>query len=246
MNKGMGDFTLNLFNPNQLLRNINSFSNLVFFTGITVLTIGLYFALIVAPNDYQQGAMVKIMYLHVPSAWLSLGIYSSIAVMSLVYLITKTPICALISKSLAPIGIIFTSIVLISGILWGRPMWGVWWVWDARLTSVLLLFFIYLGLILIYRMDGKRNSYFKIASVYALLGFINIPIVKYSVDWWNTLHQPASVMRMDGPTIHYSMLYPLLFVFFGFSLISLYFLSQALKFEILNNKFKARRIKEKF
>ena len=235
-----------LFNQNQLLKNINRYSNLVSFVGIAVLTIGLYFALIVAPNDYQQGMMVKIMYLHVPSAWLSLGIYSSIAAMSLVYLITKTPICALISKSLAPIGLMFTSIVLVSGIFWGRPMWGVWWVWDARLTSVLLLFFIYLGLILIYRMDGKRNSYFKIASVYALLGFINIPIVKYSVDWWNTLHQPASVIRMDGPTIHYSMLYPLLFVFCGFCLISLYFLSQTLKFEILNNKFKARRYKEKY
>ena len=237
---------MNLLNPNQLLRNINRFSNLVFFTGIVALTIGLYFALIVAPNDYQQGIMVKIMYLHVPSAWLSLGIYSSISVMSLLYLITKTPVSALISKSLAPIGLMFTSIVLISGIFWGRPMWGVWWVWDARLTSVLLLFFIYLGLILIYRMDGKRNSYLKIASVYALLGFINIPIVKYSVDWWNTLHQPASVIRMDGPTIHYSMLYPLLFVFFGFCLISLYFLSQTLKLEILNNKFKARRLKEKY
>ena len=237
---------MNFFSPNHLLGNINKYSNFVFFFGIALLVIGFYFAFFVAPNDYQQGVMVKIMYLHVPAAWLSLGIYSSIAVMSLVYLITKTPVAALIGKSLAPIGFIFTSIVLISGVFWGRPMWGVWWVWDARLTSVLLLFFIYLGLILIYRLDGKRNSYFKIAAVYTLLGFINIPIVKYSVEWWNTLHQPASVMRMDGPTIHYSMLYPLIFVFLGFCLISLYLLSQSLKFEILNNKFKSRRIKKKY
>ena len=236
MNKGVGDLTLNLFNPNQLLRNINRFSNLVFFIGITVLTIGFYFALIVAPNDYQQGVMVKIMYLHVPSAWLSLGIYSSIAVMSLVYLITKTPICALISKSLAPIGIIFTSIVLISGILWGRPMWGVWWVWDARLTSVLLLFFIYLGLILIYRMDGKRNSYFKIASVYALLGFINIPIVKYSVDWWNTLHQPASVLRVGGPSIDEAMLWPLLLMAVAFKTYYIWAVLIRIRADIISNK----------
>ena len=135
---------MNLFSPNHLHSNINKFSNLVFSFGIVILMIGFYFAFFIAPNDYQQGIMVKIMYLHVPSAWLSLAIYSSITIMSILYLITKTPITALIVKSLAPIGFIFTSIVLISGIFWGRPMWGVWWVWDARLTSVLLLFFIYL------------------------------------------------------------------------------------------------------
>ncbi len=236
---------MNLFSPNHLHSNINKFSNLVFSFGIAILMIGFYFAFFIAPNDYQQGIMVKIMYLHVPSAWLSLAIYSSITIMSILYLITKTPITALIVKSLAPIGFIFTSIVLISGIFWGRPMWGVWWVWDARLTSVLLLFFIYLGLMLIYRIEDKRNNHFKIAAVYALLGFINIPIVKYSVDWWNTLHQPASVIRMDGPTIHFTMLYPLIFVFLGFCLISLYLLSQSLKFELLNNKFKARYLKKK-
>ncbi len=241
--KVRGDYRMYLFSPNYLISNINKYSNYVLFFGVAALIVGFYFAFFVAPNDYQQGVMVKIMYLHVPSAWLSLGIYSSIAAMSLLYLITKTPVTALIIKSLAPIGLIFTSIVLISGIFWGRPMWGVWWVWDARLTSVLLLFFIYLGLILIYRMEDKRNSYLKVAAVYALLGFINIPIVKYSVDWWNTLHHPASVIRMDGPTIHYTMLYPLIIVFLGLCLISLYLLSQSLKFEILNNRFIVRYLK---
>ena len=214
----MGDFTLNLFNPNQLLRNINRFSNLLFFTGITVLTIGFYFALIVAPNDYQQGAMVKIMYLHVPSAWLSLGIYSSIAVMSLVYLITKTPICALISKSLAPIGIIFTSIVLISGILWGRPMWGVWWVWDGRLTSMLVLFFFFIGYISLSNAFDRSERGARPAAILALVGCINLPIVKFSVDWWHTLHQPASIMRSGGISIDPAMLWPLLTLFFSFQI----------------------------
>ena len=159
--------------------------------------------------------MVKIMYLHVPSAWLSLGVYFFMTVMSIIYLVTKTPIAAIIAKAATPIGLMFTLVVLLTGVFWGRPMWGVWWVWDARLTSVLILTFIYMGLILIYRLENKQNKLLKIASFYTILGFINIPVVKFSVDWWNTLHQPASILRLDGPSIHYTMLYPLILVFIG-------------------------------
>ena len=144
------------------------------------------------------------------------------------------------------IGLIFTALVLITGSFWGKPTWGTFWVWDARITSTFILFLQYIGLLVLRSSFNSYQTADQIMSIFSVLGAINIPIIKFSVEWWNTLHQPASVMRMDGPTIHYSMLYPLLFVFFGFCLISLYFLSQALKLEILNNKFKARRIKEKF
>jgi heme exporter protein C len=204
----------------------------------SILSFGFFWALFISPNDYQQGVMVKIMYLHVPSAWLSLGIYGLMTMMSIIYLVTKTPLAAIIAKAATPIGLLFTLVVLISGIFWGRPMWGVWWVWDARLTSVLILFFIYMGLILIYRLENKQNKVLKIASFYTILGFINIPIVKFSVDWWNTLHQPASVLRLDGPSIHYTMLYPLIVVFVGLCLLFLALISIRIKIEIMKGKLK--------
>ncbi len=185
--------------------------------------------------------MVKIMYLHVPSAWLSLGVYFFMTLMSIIYLVTKTPIAAIIAKAATPIGLMFTLVVLLTGVFWGRPMWGVWWVWDARLTSVLILTFIYMGLILIYRLENKQNKLLKIASFYTILGFINIPVVKFSVDWWNTLHQPASILRLDGPSIHYTMLYPLILVFIGLCFLCLSLLTIALKIEIMKSKL--RKIK---
>ena len=206
-----------------------------------ILSFGFLWALFISPNDYQQGLMVKIMYLHVPSAWLSLGVYFFMTLMSIIYLVTKTPIAAIIAKAATPIGLMFTLVVLLTGVLWGRPMWGVWWVWDARLTSVLILTFIYMGLILIYRLENKQNKLLKIASFYTILGFINIPVVKFSVDWWNTLHQPASILRLDGPSIHYTMLYPLILVFIGLCFLCLSFLTIALKIEIMKSKL--RKIK---
>ncbi len=227
---------MKVLNPNQLLNLINKFSLYIFVLGFLLLAFGYYYVFFVSPNDYQQGIMVKIMYIHVPSAWLSMGIYTLIAATNLLFLIRKIPTASIIAKASAPLGLIFTLIVLISGIFWGRPMWGVWWVWDARLTSMLVLLFIYLGLILIYRMESGENKYAKIAAVYSILGFINIPIIKFSVDWWNTLHQPASVLRLDGPTIHTSMLYPLLIVFLGFIFLFLYYLLLSIKIELLENK----------
>jgi|TARA_B100001093_G_scaffold240557_2_gene230346 heme exporter protein C len=232
---------LKILNPNILLQYLDKLLPFILVISCLILSFGFLWALFISPNDYQQGLMVKIMYLHVPSAWLSLGVYFFMTLMSIIYLVTKTPIAAIIAKAATPIGLMFTLVVLLTGVLWGRPMWGVWWVWDARLTSVLILTFIYMGLILIYRLENKQNKLLKIASFYTILGFINIPVVKFSVDWWNTLHQPASILRLDGPSIHYTMLYPLILVFIGLCFLCLSFLTIALKIEIMKSKL--RKIK---
>ena len=178
--------------------------------GTVTLIAGIVFALFISPADYQQGDAVRIMYVHVPSAWMSLFVYTFIAALSFGYLVWKNPLCYLIAKASAPLGCYFTLICLITGSIWGYPMWGTWWVWDARLTSVLILFFIYLGYIALGEAFNTEEREAKSASVLALVGIINIPIIKYSVEWWNTLHQPASVFRIGGPTIDTSMLIPLL------------------------------------
>jgi heme exporter protein C len=179
---------------------------------------GLYLGLFVAPADYQQGETVRIMYVHVPSAWMAMFVYSSIAIASAMALIWKHPLADLIGKASAPVGAGFTLICLVTGSLWGKPMWGTWWVWDARLTSVLILFFLYLGYIALNNAfdDPVRGA--KASAVLALVGAVNLPIIKFSVDWWNTLHQPASVTRLDAPAIHSSMLWPLLLMALGFTL----------------------------
>ena len=179
---------------------------------------GLYFALISSPADYQQGETVRIMYVHVPSAWMALFVYSSMAIASAVGLIWKHPLAHLSAEAAAPIGACFTFLCLFTGSLWGKPMWGTWWVWDARLTSVLVLFFLYLGYMALNSAFDDPSRGERSAAILALIGFINVPIIKFSVDWWNTLHQPASVVKMSGPTIHASMLVPLLMMAVGFTL----------------------------
>jgi len=179
---------------------------------------GLYFALIVSPADYQQGETVRIMYVHVPSAWMALFVYSSMAIASAVGLIWKHPLAHLSAEAAAPIGACFTFICLFTGSLWGKPMWGTWWVWDARLTSVLVLFFLYLGYMALNSAFDDPSRGERSAAILALIGFINVPIIKFSVEWWNTLHQPASVVKMSGPAIHASMLIPLLMMAGGFTL----------------------------
>ncbi len=187
--------------------------------GLSILCIGvgLYLALFVSPPDYQQKETVRIMYVHVPSAWMALFIYSSMVISSAMALIWKHPLADLIAKASAPVGTGFTIICLATGSLWGKPMWGTWWVWDARLTSVLILFFLYLGYIALNNAfdDPARGA--KASAVLALVGAVNLPIIKFSVDWWNTLHQPASVTRLDVPAVHSSMLWPLLLMAFGFT-----------------------------
>jgi len=183
---------------------------------------GLWLALYASPPDYQQGEAVRIMYVHVPAAWMALFVYVVVAAGSISFLIWRHPLGELIAEAAAPIGACFTALALVTGSLWGQPMWGTWWVWDARLTSVLILFFLYLGYM------GLRNAFDdpvkggRAASLLAIIGTINLPIIKFSVDWWNTLHQPASVMRLGGPTIHPDMLWPLLIMAAGFKF---YFLS---------------------
>jgi heme exporter protein C len=179
---------------------------------------GLYFALFASPADYQQGETVRIMYIHVPAAWMALFVYSSMAIASAVGLIWKHPLAHLSAEAAAPIGACFTFLCLLTGSLWGKPMWGTWWVWDARLTSVLVLFFLYLGYMALNSAFDDPSRGERSAAILALIGFVNVPIIKYSVDWWNTLHQPASVVKMDGPAIHSSMLLPLLMMAVGFTL----------------------------
>jgi heme exporter protein C len=175
--------------------------------------------LVVAPPDYQQGDTVRIMYVHVPAAWWALSVYLFVALASAVALVWRHPLAQVAAREAAPIGAAFTFVCLSSGSLWGRPMWGTWWVWDARLTSVLILFFLYLGYIALANAFEDPSRGGRAGSVLALVGVVNLPIIKFSVDWWNTLHQPASVMRLGGPTIAFSMLAPLLVMATGFGLL---------------------------
>ncbi|WP_238322570.1 heme ABC transporter permease [Kordiimonas gwangyangensis] len=176
----------------------------------------LYLALFTSPPDYQQGESVRIMYVHVPAAWMSMFTYMVVAAASFTALVWRHPVALLAGKAAAPIGATFTALALITGMLWGKPMWGTYWVWDGRLTSVLVLFFLYLGYMALWRGLDEEDKAGRAASILALVGVVNIPIIKFSVDWWNTLHQPSSVMRMDGPTMPAEMLWPLLTVALAF------------------------------
>ena len=198
--------------------------------------VGLYLALFVAPADYQQGDTVRIMFVHVPVAWMALFCYTFMAVASAVALIWKHPLADLAGKATAPIGAVFTFAALVTGSLWGQPMWGTWWVWDARLTSVLILFFLYLGYMALWQAIEEPEKAGRAAAILALVGFVNVPIIKFSVDWWNTLHQPASVVRLDGPTIHASLLWPLLIMALGFKAYFVTVVLTRIRTEINNRK----------
>jgi len=209
---------------------------------LLVIAAGLYLALIAAPPDYQQGEAVRIMYVHVPAAWMALNGYLFVAVASGVALVWCHPLAEVAARSAAPIGAAFTFVCLTTGSLWGRPMWGTWWVWDARLTSVLVLFFLYLGYIALVNGfdDPARGG--RAGSVLALVGVVNLPIIKFSVDWWNTLHQPASVLRFGKPTIALSMLVPLLVMALGFMLLFLTLLLLRMRAELNQRKALALRL----
>jgi len=188
--------------------------------GAAVLSIaaGLYQGLLTSPADYQQGETVRIMYVHVPSAWMAMFCYTMLAVASASFLIWKHPLADVAAQAAAPIGAGFTAMALITGALWGQPMWGTWWVWDARLTSVLILFFLYLGYIALVNAFDEPERGARAGAILALVGVVNVPIIKFSVDWWNTLHQPASLTRLDAPAIDPAMLSPLLLMALGFQL----------------------------
>ncbi len=231
-------------NPNRFMRL--SAALLPWMAGATVIlaAAGLYLALFQAPADYQQGESVRIMYVHVPAAWMALFCYACLAAASATGLILKHPLADLAARSTAPIGACFAFLALITGSLWGKPMWGTWWVWDARLTSVLVLFFLYLGYMALVNAfdDPARGA--KAAAVLALVGFVNVPIIKFSVEWWNTLHQPASVLKMGGPSIHPSMLAPLLLMALAFTTYYLWVLLVRVRAEIISGKIRAIRLRQ--
>jgi heme exporter protein C len=207
-----------LANPARFTRLSTKTLRCCGWSAAVVLAVGLFWSLVLAPPDYQQGDTVRIMYIHVPAAWMALSIYLFVAVASGVALVWRHPLAEVAARAAAPIGAAFTFVCLATGSLWGRPMWGTWWVWDARLTSVLVLFFLYVGYIALVNAFDDPSRGGRAGSVLALVGVVNLPIIKFSVDWWNTLHQPASVMRLGGPAIAISMLAPLLVMAAGFLL----------------------------
>jgi len=209
---------------------------------VSSIVAGLYLALFAAPPDYQQGEAVRIMYVHVPAAWMALNIYLFVAVASGIALVWRHPLAEIAARAAAPIGAAFTFVCLTTGSLWGRPMWGTWWVWDARLTSVLVLFFLYLGYIALVNAFDDPGRGGRAGSVLALVGVVNLPIIKFSVDWWNTLHQPASVLRFGKPTIATSMLVPLLVMAVGFMLLFATLLVVRMRAELNERKTLALRL----
>ncbi len=206
-----------LANPNRFMQWSGKLLPWCAIATTILLGVGLYLALFVAPPDYQQGDTVRIMYVHVPSAWLALMIYSVMAASSAVALIWRHPVADIAAREAAPLGAGFTLLCLVTGSLWGKPMWGTWWVWDARLTSVLVLFFLYLGYIALINAFDEPTRGARAGAILALVGVVNLPIIKFSVDWWNTLHQPESIFRLGGPTIDPSMLWPLGLMALGFT-----------------------------
>ena len=224
-----------LINPSKF----NEFANIIFkplcIISLLILGVGL-FLVYNSPLDYQQGLTVKIMYIHVPAAWLALLTYAIMTIYSIVGLAFKIPFSFIINKAIAPIGAVFTLLCLISGSLWGKPMWGTWWVWDARLTSVAILFIVYLLIIFLNQTFENRDVREKTIAIFILIGSINLPIIKFSVDWWNTLHQPASISKLSSPSIDISMLQPLIVMTISFSMIGLIIAILRIKAEILLRK----------
>ena len=210
-----------LFQPNKIFQITSKAPKYVLFLFVVVLSVGLTEALVLSPEDYKQSDAVRIMYVHVPAAWISLGIFSSITFLSISGFISKNKNFFLIAKSLAPSGFVFNIIALVTGSIWGKPTWGTWWAWDARITSMLILALFYAMYLISWRIYENEEKVFKISTIVTILGIVNVPIIKYSVDWWNTLHQPASINILSKSSIHSSMLFPLLIMTAAFALFSL-------------------------
>ena len=210
-----------LLEPNKIFQITSKAPRYVLFLFVVVLTVGLTEALILSPEDYKQSDAVRIMYVHVPSAWISLGIFSSITLLSISGFIFKNKNFFLIAKSLSSSGFVFNIIALVTGAIWGKPTWGTWWAWDARITSMLILALFFALYLIAWRIYEKEEKVFKITTFITVIGIINVPIIKYSVDWWNTLHQPASINLVTKSSIHSSMLFPLLIMTAAFALFSL-------------------------
>ena len=231
------------FYPNKILSISNKFfSNLSVGMAI-VLFVGLIYALFISPPDYIQGDSVRIMYIHVPSSFIALGSFALIGISSIFNLLFNIKFVSFISKSLAPIGCLFTIISIVTGSLWGKPTWGTWWVWDARLTSMLILLIFYITYILTWKFIDNFEKANKISSAIGILGSLNIFVIKYSVDWWNTLHQPSSITLTSAPTIHYTMLIPLVIMFFGMLIYTVIIFLMIYKTEIMKLKLSKKKSK---
>jgi heme exporter protein C len=232
---------IDLANPSRFLALTDRVLPWLIGATVVIFAAGLY-QVWLAPDDYQQGATVKIMFIHVPSAWLAMFGWTVMTISALGTLVWRHPLADVAAKAAAPIGAAFTLLCLISGSLWGRPMWGTYWVWDARLTSVFVLFLMYLGVIALWRTIEEPTRAGRVVAILTLVGAINIPIIKYSVDFWNTLHQPASVMRLDGPTIHASILIPLLIMAVAFTLLFVTLHLAAMRNEILRRRVRTMQL----
>ena len=230
----------NLF-PNKILLLKNETINILVIVLILILILGLSYALFLSPPDYIQGDSVRIMYVHVPSSFISLGCSALLGLASIFNLIFNARFLFLITKSLAPIGLVFTIISIVTGSMWGKPTWGVWWAWDARLTSMLILCFFYIAYILTWKLIENFERANKISSFIAIVGLFNLPVIKYSVNWWNTLHQPSSITLTSAPTIHYSMLVPLLIMLLGLIIYSVIIFLLKYKTEIMKFKLNKRK-----
>ena len=224
------------FFPSKILSLDNKLINGLLFLMILIVLVGLVYALFVSPPDFIQGDAVRIMYVHVPSSFIALGCFGFIGIASILNLIFKIKFVSLMAKSLAPVGCIFSLISIVTGSLWGKPTWGIWWVWDARLTSMVILFLFYLAYIFTWQFvyDFERAN--KITSIIGIIGLFNLPVIKYSVDWWNTLHQSSSITLTSAPTIHYTMLVPLIIMFLGMVIYSLIIFLMKYKTELMKLK----------
>ena len=231
-------------NPTRFLRLTSKLQPIAMVVTLITMGAGLYYSLFQSPPDYQQSETVRMMYVHVPAAWMAMFCYVALAASSAVALIWRHMVADIVAKSTAPIGACFTFLALATGSLWGKPMWGTWWVWDARLTSVLILFFLYLGYMVLYNAFDEPTRGARAAAILAIVGVINVPIIKFSVDWWNTLHQPASVVKMAGPAIHSSMLAPLILMAVGYTSFYFWVLFVRVRAEINENKLRALRIRQ--
>ena len=224
------------FFPNKIFLLNNKLINSLLISMILIVFVGLIYALFLSPPDYVQGDSVRIMYVHVPSSFIALGFFGFIGIASILNLIFKIKFVTLMAKSLAPIGCIFSLISIVTGSLWGKPTWGIWWVWDARLTSMAILLLFYLVYIFIWKYVKNFEKANKISSVIGIIGLFNLPVIKYSVDWWNTLHQPSSITLTSAPTIHYTMLVPLVIMFLGMVVYSLIIFLMRYKTELMKLK----------
>jgi len=224
------------FLPSKILSLDNKLINGLLFVMILIVLVGLVYALFISPPDYIQGDSVRIMYVHVPSSFIALGCFGFIGIASILNLIFKIKFVSLMAKSLAPIGCIFSLISIVTGSLWGKPTWGVWWVWDARLTSMAILFLFYLAYIFSWQFVNNYEKANKITSVIGIIGLFNLPVIRYSVDWWNTLHQSSSITLTSVPTIHYTMLVPLIIMFLGMVIYSLIIFLMRYKTELMKLK----------